>query len=384
MNWRQDVPPYIQAVASAVSVQPQIDWNYIDSIDANDLFLSQDKYVMREITTQFLGATYFTVQDPTRLLKLFQLLQVIVKNLTDSVQKFKKIAKSKIKENEELKSKCAKSKSKGARGVQCPICQKMFTSLQYVDSHVFARHPERATVWQALRTPQYHGLTKTYDPLTSEAYLKKMLEKMSEEFSHETKSSELDLQLYFKKQLHKMKKEMKKKSKKKQDPGEPDPPKQKKKKEDVDTFVLPILEEEEEPPKPAKEEEESEEEGEVQVIVNHPYIPLKEVQQEPVRESQKVFLLSDSHVSDVVPTNTPGTEVGPSVLVMPVSSSSNVGLHSSSMENVNLQSWKPTNQVDAVQTIEEPTNGLDPDPAVQTNGARPAYSSSDIEDGIYF
>ena len=198
--------PYFEEVASAFRAGPSIDWNYIDGIDPSDLAMTRDKDTMRQITNQFINAVSFTVQNPTRLLRLFQILQVIMKHMNDVNHKLKKALRVSMKQNEKLKERNRKLVSrKKPVGIQCPICQKIFSEMRYVDVHVFAQHPEQSAVWQALRTPYYPGMTKTYDPLSAEGAMQRLIQKMSDHYSLELRSSELDTQVYLKKKLLKMK-----------------------------------------------------------------------------------------------------------------------------------------------------------------------------------
>ena len=198
--------PYFQEVASAFRAGPSIDWNYIDGIDPSDLAMTRDKDTIRQVTNQFINAVSFTVQNPTRLLRLFQILQVIMKHMSDVNHKLKKALRVSMKQNEKLKERNRKLGSrKKPVGIQCPICQKVFSEMRYVDVHVFAQHPEQSAVWQALRTPYYPGMTKTYDPLSAEGAMQRLIQKMSDHYSLELRSSELDTQVYLKKKLLKMK-----------------------------------------------------------------------------------------------------------------------------------------------------------------------------------
>ena len=135
--------PYFEEVASAFRAGPSIDWNYIDGIDPSDLAMTRDKDTMRQITNQFINAVSFTVQNPTRLLRLFQILQVIMKHMNDVNHKLKKALRVSMKQNEKLKERNRKLVSrKKPVGIQCPICQKIFSEMRYVDVHVFAQHPD--------------------------------------------------------------------------------------------------------------------------------------------------------------------------------------------------------------------------------------------------
>lgn len=213
--------PYFEEVASVFRDGPSMDWNFIDSIDPSDLAMSMDKDTIRQITSQFLGAVSFTVQHPTRLLRLFQILQIILKQMKDMNSKLKKALRLSLGKNEKLKEKNKKLRSITHSGVQCPVCHKVFSEMKYIDVHMFARHPEQSAVWQALRTPYYPGMTKTYDPLSTQATMQRIVDKMGDHISLELRSSELDTQMYLKKKLLKLQESMN--SRVPDDTGQPAP-----------------------------------------------------------------------------------------------------------------------------------------------------------------
>jgi hypothetical protein len=73
-----------------------------------------------------------------------------------------------------------------------------------VDSHVFSHHPERSTLWQALRTPQYTGLTKTYDPISLESQIERIAQRIGDRIEASQRLSDLENHYYFQKQLMKV------------------------------------------------------------------------------------------------------------------------------------------------------------------------------------
>lgn len=122
----------------------QIDWALIDRVDPVSLKTDQGLGTMRLICQQFLETTTVPLDQPTRVLKLFQILQVIVGYFCTCQD----MLNQKV---EELSS--GKREVVGIVGVQCPICMKVFESLTFLDKHIFNRHGEVAHFWQNFRTP---------------------------------------------------------------------------------------------------------------------------------------------------------------------------------------------------------------------------------------
>jgi hypothetical protein len=128
------------------------------------------------------------------------MLQVVVRRLVDRNAKLER----KFRKAKEKTSTDQKSEESGLLCYFCPICHKAFRSITYVDSHIFTHHPQSSTLWQAIRTPQIKGLTKTYDPISSQVQLERIAHRISDTLVLNQRRSELDMQYYFQKQLVKL------------------------------------------------------------------------------------------------------------------------------------------------------------------------------------
>jgi hypothetical protein len=174
------------------------DWAFIDSIDTTDLLITKNKSVLASITRQFLDSRRFSVQSQIRSSRLLEMLQIVVRSLAnrnhDLERKLKKAQAKEEKQPNQFESLC----------FFCPICQKAFRRISQVDSHVFAHHAESATLWQAIRTPQYTGLTKTYDPISAQIQVERIAQQVGDHIAVNQRLSELESQYYFQKQLAKL------------------------------------------------------------------------------------------------------------------------------------------------------------------------------------
>lgn len=80
-------------------------------------------------------------------------------------------------------------------GMQCPLCMKLFRSIDFLDKHIFNRHGEIARHWQALRSP----FTSVHEELTmtqtyGEDHINKLVNTLQKELKRERKQSKKEIQ----------------------------------------------------------------------------------------------------------------------------------------------------------------------------------------------
>ena len=122
----------------------ELDWNLIDTIDPMFLKKPQGLATMRVLCQQFLRAQSVPLDQPTRVLKLFQVLQVIIGYLCAAQDKLNEQIQQLTMDHQDIV---------GVIGLQCPICMKVFEALPYLDKHIFKRHGEVAEHWRNFRSP---------------------------------------------------------------------------------------------------------------------------------------------------------------------------------------------------------------------------------------
>ncbi|OHS98751.1 hypothetical protein TRFO_08765 [Tritrichomonas foetus] len=183
-----------------------LDWNFIAAVDSSALLLSRDKATMEIIIEDFLRTTSFEGLSQELSSKFLGILQVIVKTMKQSNQRLKRKLKEEMKANERLHNRIDKIKNKPCNviGVSCPVCQKGFVAIKFLDLHIFTHHADLSVIWQTMRTPHYTGLTQSGDPFQTESKLKQTIETIGDQFLLDQKSSEMRLQNFFRKKLMKV------------------------------------------------------------------------------------------------------------------------------------------------------------------------------------
>lgn len=149
-NNRQSSLP---TLASSMTDSGSIDWSLIQTIDPIYLRSSRGIDSMKLIAQQFLCATTVPIENQTLILKLLQVLQVIVGYLCTSQDNFAEQLKEKEIENQKLKEIIDKKSQDFIIGVQCPVCNKLFKSIFFLDKHILKSHQNMANLWQGIRMP---------------------------------------------------------------------------------------------------------------------------------------------------------------------------------------------------------------------------------------
>lgn len=231
--------PQFQTGYTQFQQQPQYqttnsEWSYLDGIDPLSLSLPNDLKILQKVSKHFVRTTVLNVDTTERMQKLLQILQLVIKEISSKSSKRKQKIKSLKKQLAAKQDKqCKQKQQKEAQVVQivacrCPVCQLGFKSLPYLDAHVFTKHQEVATLWQAIRTPQPPGAyafpwTKSYSVHSSilppnsgtvhtfnEDAVLKMMEEFRKRYETERRASEKETHTMIKKEMAKFTAKMEK------------------------------------------------------------------------------------------------------------------------------------------------------------------------------
>ena len=161
-NYSQTYQSQDLSLLSSSIATDSLDWPFLDSIDPILLQSKENIHILKQISRLFVRTTISSLGSAPRMLKLFQILQIIISRISKDYEKNKEKIEdlhSKINSLKRSNQKLLK-KPKTINQVaadKCPICFKPFKLLPYLDLHIFTKHQEVATLWQAIRTPQPQG-----------------------------------------------------------------------------------------------------------------------------------------------------------------------------------------------------------------------------------
>ena len=164
---------YEKPVQYSQREDPESSWKFLDSIDPLALSVPHDLKLLKTISKQFVETVVLNIDTQSRMQKLLQILQMVIRLLSAKSTK----RKQKIRTlQHELSSRGShgtpKSSSKTVKIIacRCPVCQLGFKTLTYLDMHMFSKHKDVSMLWQALRTPQGMGsVALPQSPLQSPA-----------------------------------------------------------------------------------------------------------------------------------------------------------------------------------------------------------------------
>lgn len=215
--------PISNNVNSSTAVD-SLDWPFLDNIDPALCSTREYKHILKEISRTFVRTTIINLGTPERMVKLLKILQIIITTLSSRCDKY-------ADEIEDLRNKYrilhkkyenASNKPSKVQNIiadRCPICQNPFKTLQHLDLHVFSKHTEVSTLWQAIRTPQppgafafpwqkSHSITSTVYPQSTQNYndqtVQNLLEDFRKKFFVEQKESEKQMQEWIDKKMTKV------------------------------------------------------------------------------------------------------------------------------------------------------------------------------------
>ena len=125
----------------ALSKASTINWNEIEKIDPSTLGKDENIGLMKKLAKQFIHIKTIPLKNSKLIIKLLQILQVIIEYFMLSER------------NNQDNQTSGKSSNKVIIGVQCPICSKLFKSIDFVDKHMLKIHPQHFPLWKTLRAP---------------------------------------------------------------------------------------------------------------------------------------------------------------------------------------------------------------------------------------
>lgn len=143
----------LPSLSSTMTDSGSIDWDLIQTVDPVFLKSSNGIDSMKLIAQQFLRATTVPIENSTLILKLLQVLQVIIGYLCTSQDHYSELIKKKEMENQKLKEIIENKSQDFIIGVQCPVCNKLFKSIFFLDKHFAKSHQNKLSLWQSIRTP---------------------------------------------------------------------------------------------------------------------------------------------------------------------------------------------------------------------------------------
>lgn len=203
------------------------EWAFLDLVDPLSLSIPRDLKLIKSVSKQFARATVLKLGSMSRMEKLLQVLQIVIRVMSKEGQKRKETIhalQQKLKTKSKSKTtaeKCPTVKTVKVIACRCPVCQVGFKSLPFLDAHVFSKHPEVAALWQAIRTPQPPGAyafpwTKSYSMHSSmlppntgtvhsfnEATVQQMFDEFKRRYETERKNSEQQTHTMIKREMEK-------------------------------------------------------------------------------------------------------------------------------------------------------------------------------------
>lgn len=158
----------------------QFDWNLLNRTNLATVQATNDTETMEKILYSFADSKFGPVERqflPFPLsAKLYHALQLGVDYLMRRHTKLQRQLAEKDKQIEYLTHKLQKSfdrLDKMPRTSQCdvtvvhscPVCQRAFKALLFLDKHMLKYHPKEVDAWKALREGQPYGVTKAFEEL---------------------------------------------------------------------------------------------------------------------------------------------------------------------------------------------------------------------------
>ena len=147
-----------QPVQYAQPDQGQSSWKFLDSIDPLALSVPHDLKLLKAISKQFVDTVVLNIDTQSRMQKLLQILQMVIRLISaKSAKRKQKIRTLQHELGVKRPNPAQKSQSSNVVKIiasRCPVCQLGFKTLTYLDMHMFSKHKDVAPLWQALRTPQ--------------------------------------------------------------------------------------------------------------------------------------------------------------------------------------------------------------------------------------
>ncbi|KAK8835240.1 hypothetical protein M9Y10_039658 [Tritrichomonas musculus] len=205
-----------------------LDWPFLDNIDPGLLTTKKYRHILKEVSQKFSRTTISKLGPPHRTIKLFQILQAVISTLSHKYEKSKDLIDELQQKNRILQHNLT-SANKNPRiikkvvGNKCPVCQKDFDTLTTLDLHIFTKHQEVSTLWQAIRTPQPPGafafpwqksysITSTMYPQTTQTSQNQvnmnLIEDMKKNLTVEQKEAEREMKEWIDKKMNKLESKM--------------------------------------------------------------------------------------------------------------------------------------------------------------------------------
>lgn len=157
--------PPIPGVQNRPRLEP-IDWNLVAVLNADIIRRTKDYDSLQKLVQIFMAAKLYPgssrILAHPLCLRLCQLLQVAFEYLNYCQTELSAMNTKLEEENAKLTEKSAKLSSKLKKAEQvikikslpydrCPVCEKKFKSLDFVDRHITNRHTELADAWSIIR-----------------------------------------------------------------------------------------------------------------------------------------------------------------------------------------------------------------------------------------
>ena len=218
-------PQYDQGNAGAVGDDASSEWAFLDLVDPPSLSVSRDLKLIKSVSKQFARATVLKVGSPSRMEKLLQILQLVIRVISKESSNRKEKIRN-LQQKLQSRGRCVEQRSPTVKTVKvvacrCPVCQLGFKSLPFLDAHVFSKHQDVAALWQAIRTPQPPGAyafpwTKSYSmhasmlppnsgtvQLFNEATVQQMFDEFKKRYENERRNSEQQTHTMIKREMEK-------------------------------------------------------------------------------------------------------------------------------------------------------------------------------------
>ena len=178
----------------------ELDWNLIDQVDPLFLKTAQGIATMRILCQQFLRATSVPLNQPERILKLFQILQVTIGYLCSTQDRLNAKVQELTMDHQDIV---------GVIGLQCPICMKVFEALPFLDKHIFKRHGEVAQHWRNFRAPVTDStpVPETKVPVGDE-HIRMLFHKIRDEIHKERRESKREVDSLIRERISQVEREL--------------------------------------------------------------------------------------------------------------------------------------------------------------------------------
>lgn len=145
LNQFHSILTYAMLECNTVQI-PLLDWGLLGSIAPARLQTKHSGRLFEEAANQLVSLSMLDLFPPYDICQIAKKMQVVIRYFQMKSEKMKKERKWLLKSLREAKNQSPTVVDR------CPKCQKSFSSITYLDGHIFRRHPEIEDDWRRVRT----------------------------------------------------------------------------------------------------------------------------------------------------------------------------------------------------------------------------------------